>query len=76
MTSNSSQQKLDSLKGSGEKRLIKTVSLFTCKSEAEHNYHNVSADTEMLSIQPSGHSNQMPFRNEQGREKVAKGARQ
>lgn len=31
MTSNSSQQKLDSLKGSGEKRLIKTVSLFTRK---------------------------------------------
>lgn len=31
MTSNSSQQKLDSLKESGEKRLIKTVSPFTCK---------------------------------------------
>lgn len=31
MTSDSSQQKLDSLKGSGEKRLIKTVSLLTSK---------------------------------------------
>lgn len=39
--------------------------------EAEHNYQDVSANTKMLSIQPSGHLNQRPFRNEQSGEKVA-----
>lgn len=75
MTSNTSQQKLDSLKGAwGEEADKDGVTLHT-QSEAEHNYQDVNADTKMLSIQPSGHLNQMPFRNEQGGEKAAELAR-
>lgn len=41
------------------------------QSEAEHNYQDVHADTEMLGIQLSGPLNQRPFVNKQGGEKVA-----
>lgn len=76
MTSNISQQKLDSLKGVwGEEADKDSVSPHT-QSKEGHNYQDTSADPEMLSTQPSGHLNQTPFRNEQAGQKAAELARQ
>lgn len=60
MTSNTSHQKWDSLKGEwGEEADKHSVSLHM-QSEGGHNYQDVSADTETLPVQISG-----PLRNEQ-----------
>lgn len=75
-TSNISQQKLDSLKGAqGGKADTDSVSSHT-QSEAGHNYQDVNADTEMLSVQPSAHLNEKPFTNEQSGEKETEVARE
>ena len=61
MTSNTSQQKRDSLKGAwGVEAEKDSVSLHT-QSKAECNYQDVHADTKMLAIQPSGPLNQRPL---------------
>lgn len=77
MTSKISQQKWDSLKGAHafKRRLTKIVSLHM-QSKAGHNYQDVNAGTEMLSIRPRGHLNQKPFRNEQAGVKEAALARE
>lgn len=78
MTSNSSQHKLDSLKGMwGGKTDKHYVSLQT-QSEAEHNYQDgsMATATATFSIQPSRPLNQEPFRNESPGEKAAGGAGQ
>lgn len=46
------------------------------QSKAGHNYQDVNAGTEMLSIRAKGHLNQKPFRNEQAGAKEAGLARE